>query len=83
MSCCTITGATRPKRAVLDTDTYNEIDDQFALAYALLAPECLDMRAVVAAPFGNRRAATPLHWRIRSGSAKERASCGRSARETG
>lgn len=59
MSCCTITGATRPKRAVLDTDTYNEIDDQFALAYALLAPEVLDLRAVVAAPFSNRRAATP------------------------
>ena len=59
MSCCTINGATRPKRAVLDTDTWNEIDDQFALAYALLAPECLDMRAVVAAPFSNRRAATP------------------------
>ena len=59
MSCCTITGATRPKRAVLDTDTYNEIDDQFALAYALLAPEVLDLRAVVAAPFSNRRAETP------------------------
>ena len=59
MSCCTITGATRPRRAVLDTDTYNEIDDQFALAYALLAPEVLDMRAVVAAPFSNRRAETP------------------------
>ena len=26
-----------PVMAVLDTDTYNEIDDQFALAYALLA----------------------------------------------
>ena len=23
---------------VLDTDTYNEIDDQFALVYALLCP---------------------------------------------
>ena len=59
MSCCTIAGATRPKRAVLDTDTFNEIDDQFALSYALLAPEVLDLRAVVAAPFSNRRAATP------------------------
>ena len=27
-------------RAVLDTDTYNEVDDQFALAYAVLSPEC-------------------------------------------
>ena len=30
-----------PVRIVLDTDTYNEVDDQFAVAYALLAPEAL------------------------------------------
>ena len=39
---------------VLDTDTYNEIDDQFALVYALLAEE-LDLQAVYAAPFDNNR----------------------------
>jgi len=44
---------------VLDTDTYNEVDDQFALAYALLSPEALDVQAVYAAPFSNARAATP------------------------
>ncbi len=44
---------------VLDTDTYNEVDDQFALAYALLSPEKLDVQAVYAAPFSNARAATP------------------------
>jgi purine nucleosidase len=38
---------------VLDTDTFNEIDDQFALAYALLSPDRLDLQAVYAAPFGN------------------------------
>ena len=48
-----------PITAVLDTDTYNEIDDQFALSYALLAHEAVDLRAVVAAPFSNSRAATP------------------------
>ena len=48
-----------PITAVLDTDTYNEIDDQFALAYALLARETVDLRAVIAAPFSNMRAATP------------------------
>lgn len=48
-----------PITAVLDTDTYNEIDDQFALAYALLAREAVDLRAVIAAPFSNFRAATP------------------------
>ena len=36
-------------RMVLDTDTYNEIDDQFALVYALLCPEKLNVEAVYAA----------------------------------
>ena len=42
-------------RAVLDTDTYNEIDDQYALAYALLSPERLALEAIYAAPFVNNR----------------------------
>jgi inosine-uridine nucleoside N-ribohydrolase len=46
-------------RAILDTDTYNEIDDQFALVYALLSPENLDLQAVYAAPFSNKRASGP------------------------
>lgn len=44
---------------VLDTDTYNEVDDQFALAYALLSPERLKVEAIYAAPFLNERCATP------------------------
>ena len=36
---------------VLDTDTANEIDDQFALAWALLSQERLTLEAVYAAPF--------------------------------
>ncbi|MDL2206809.1 nucleoside hydrolase [Eubacteriales bacterium OttesenSCG-928-N13] len=40
---------------VLDTDTYNEVDDQFALAYALLSPETLNVQAIYAAPFLNTR----------------------------
>jgi len=40
-------------RAVLDTDTYNEIDDQFAVAYALLSPERIRVEALYAAPFEN------------------------------
>jgi inosine-uridine nucleoside N-ribohydrolase len=40
-------------RLVLDTDTYNEIDDQFALAYAMLSPERIRLEAVYAAPFHN------------------------------
>lgn len=38
---------------VLDTDTFNEIDDQFALIYALCSPEALEVEAVHAAPFHN------------------------------
>jgi inosine-uridine nucleoside N-ribohydrolase len=40
---------------VLDTDPYNEIDDQFAMVYSLLSPERLDVKAVYAAPFANAR----------------------------
>jgi inosine-uridine nucleoside N-ribohydrolase len=44
---------------VLDTDTYNEIDDQFAVVYALLSPDELDVQAIYAAPFHNSRSENP------------------------
>jgi len=44
---------------VLDTDTYNEIDDQFAVVYALLSKEVVDLRAIYAAPFHNDRSSGP------------------------
>ena len=40
-------------RMVLDTDTFNEIDDQFAVVYSLLASEKLEVQAFYAAPFFN------------------------------
>lgn len=46
-------------RMVLDTDTYNEIDDQFALVQTLLSPERLQLEAVYAAPFFNERSSSP------------------------
>ena len=46
-------------RAVLDTDTYNEIDDQFALVQMLLSPERFRLEAVYAAPFHNDRSSGP------------------------
>lgn len=55
-----------PIMAVLDTDTYNEIDDQFALAYALLARDVVDLQAVIAAPFSNLLAATPGEGMLKS-----------------
>lgn len=44
---------------VLDTDTYNEIDDQFALAYLLSSKEKLNTKAIYAAPFFNARSNGP------------------------
>lgn len=41
--------------AVIDSDTYNEIDDQFAVAYALRSPAHLNVEAVYAAPYHNER----------------------------
>lgn len=38
-------------RMVLDTDTFNEIDDQFAVAHALLSPEQMAVEAIYAAPY--------------------------------
>jgi inosine-uridine nucleoside N-ribohydrolase len=46
-------------RMVLDTDTYNEIDDQFAVAHALLSPDEVDLEAIYAAPFHNNRSSGP------------------------
>ena len=55
-----------PARMVLDTDAWNEIDDQFALAHVLLAPDRARLEAVYAAPFVNPRAATPAEGMRRS-----------------
>jgi purine nucleosidase len=41
--------------AVLDTDTYNEIDDPFAIAYTLLSKDRINLKAIYAAPFHNDR----------------------------
>jgi purine nucleosidase len=53
-------------RAVLDTDTDNEIDDQFALVYALLSPERIRVESVYAAPFHNTRSTGPEDGMLRS-----------------
>ena len=45
---------------VIDSDTATEIDDPFAIAYALLSPERLNVKAIYAAPFAmNARAQDP------------------------
>lgn len=40
---------------VLDTDAFNEVDDQFALAFAARVPDRVRLLAVTAAPFRNHR----------------------------
>lgn len=49
----------RRVRMVLDTDTYNEIDDQFAVVHALRSPDRANVEALYAAPFFNDRSASP------------------------
>ncbi len=43
----------------LDTDTYNEIDDQFAILYAMLSPERICLKGINAALFFNSRSDGP------------------------
>jgi len=45
---------TGPVRVLIDTDTANEIDDQFAIAWALLRPERIRVEAITAVPFSFR-----------------------------
>ena len=44
---------------VLDTDTYNEIDDQFALAYMLYRKDRINLKSICAAPFHNAKSDNP------------------------
>ncbi|WP_036746118.1 nucleoside hydrolase [Paenibacillus sp. UNC451MF] len=44
---------------VLDTDTFNEIDDQFAIVYTLLSKEKINLHAIYAAPFFNHLSEGP------------------------
>ncbi|MDR0294177.1 MAG: nucleoside hydrolase [Oscillospiraceae bacterium] len=44
---------------VLDTDAFNEVDDQFAIAYMFRNPEKLNVKALYAAPFLNEKSESP------------------------
>ncbi len=48
-----------PISMVLDTDAYNEIDDQFAIVYAMLSKEKINLKAIYAAPFHNENSDGP------------------------
>ena len=42
-------------KVILDTDTYNECDDQFALAYMLKSQDIFDVEAITVAPYQNKQ----------------------------
>jgi len=44
---------------VLDTDAYNEIDDQFAISYMIKSKEKIHVKAICAAPFYNAHSESP------------------------
>ena len=45
---------------VLDTDAYNEIDDQFAISYLVLKPKRFRVLGICAAPFFNEKSDSPM-----------------------
>ncbi len=55
-----------PLDVILDTDTYNEIDDQFALAYLLRSDDKLHTIGLTAAPFLNENSVSPADGMERS-----------------
>ena len=44
---------------VLDTDAFNEIDDQYAISYLIKSDEKLNLKAIYAAPFLNEKSVSP------------------------
>ena len=54
-----------PVDCVLDTDTYNEIDDQYALSLMVKSPK-LNVKALLAAPFFNSHSTSPEDGMVRS-----------------
>jgi len=47
-------------RLIIDTDTHNEIDDQFALAWALSSQDAFDIEGILAAPYSFAHHQAPL-----------------------
>lgn len=55
-----------PIDVVLDTDMFNEVDDQFALAYLLQYEDKLQLKGIFAAPFFNHHSQGPADGMERS-----------------
>ena len=61
-----LTPPTEQVDVILDTDAYNEIDDQFAIAYLLRCGEKLNIKGFCAAPFFNAHSNSPADGMERS-----------------
>ena len=61
-----LTPPTGPVDVVLDTDAFNEIDDQFAISYLLKCGEKLRVKGICAAPFFNHHSSGPADGMERS-----------------
>lgn len=55
-----------PVDVVLDTDAFNEIDDQFAISYLLRFGDKLRLKGICAAPFLNKKVCSPQEGMIKS-----------------
>lgn len=50
-----VTQKSQKLKVILDTDTYNECDDQFALAYMLKSLDTFDVQAITVAPYSHSK----------------------------
>lgn len=51
----TVSEKSKKLKVILDTDTYNECDDQFALAYLLNSLDKFDIQAITVAPYSHEK----------------------------
>ena len=56
-----------PVDIVLDTDAFNEIDDQFAIGYMIRKTEKFNVKGICAAPFFNSNSTGPADGMERDG----------------
>lgn len=64
--CKNLTSPSGKIDVILDTDAYNEIDDQFAIAYMLFSPEKFNIKGFTAAPFLNGKSVSAEDGMLKS-----------------
>ena len=64
--CCDIKIPKTKIDVVLDTDAYNEVDDQWAIAYLLRSGDRLNLKEIYTAPFFNRKSTSAEDGMLKS-----------------